>query len=80
MGGCGSVRGRRLTGRGGRDVRRGTSRSISLCILEVREDQDEEESEEEGTPSSYLCGSVGGWITNGDLSPSIACPYPQPRH
>ena len=36
---------------------------------------DEEESKEEGTPSSYLCGSVGGCITNGVLRPSIACPY-----
>ncbi len=36
---------------------------------------DEEETEEEGTPSSYLCGSVGGCMTNGVLRPSIACPY-----
>ena len=36
---------------------------------------DEEVTEEEGIPSSYLCGSVGGCMTNGALRPSIACPY-----
>ena len=74
MGRRGNVRGN------GTDLSRRMGRSVWYQSLNItvysggafRSIRGEAVSEEEGVPSSYLCGSVGGWITKGDLSPSIA--------